>query len=93
MKKVVGFVLAIAGLAGLAVTSLPALSQKYLSGLPAVIQMKYLVVASLMLVIFGVILSFDKHSGGGKTKLAAEEVPIYAGEGKHKRIVGYKRAS
>lgn len=88
----VGFALAIAGLAGLAVTSLPALSQKYLSGLPAAIQMKYLVVACLMLVIFGVILSFDKRSGG-RTKLAAEEVPIYAGEGKHKRIVGYKRAS
>jgi hypothetical protein len=33
------------------------------------------------------------RSGSNEVRLAAEEVPIYQGEGKNKRIVGYKKAS
>lgn len=91
MKKWVGIILSLVGLLIVAVTSFPGL-ESYIPKLPAFIQMKYIMIAGLMLVILGVIFSLDKKGGkSGKIKQASEEVPIYEGEGKNRKIVGYKK--
>lgn len=51
----------------------------------------YTTVLGVALVLVGVIFMMDKSSSYS-VKHASEEVPIYEGEGKKKRIVGYKRA-
>lgn len=89
VKKILGIVLSVVGLAALAVTSFKGLSEKYLSSLP--IQPKFVMIAGLGLIIVGVILTFDKGGSGKGPKQAAAEVPIYAGDGKHRRIIGYKK--
>jgi hypothetical protein len=89
MKKVIGMILSLAGLALLAIASFPGL-ESYLSWLPSFIQIKYVMIAALGLVIIGVIFTFDK-GGRKKIKQVSEEVPIYEGEGKHRRIVGYRK--
>lgn len=89
VNKLLGIVLSLVGLAVIAVTSVPSLST-YLSFLPASIKMQYVLVAGLCLVIVGVILGFGK--GKSKVEQASEEVPIYAGEGRNRKIVGYRRA-
>jgi len=44
------------------------------------------------LVVIGAVLSvLDKKSGSSKVKHSAEEVPIYEGTGKNRKIVGYRR--
>jgi uncharacterized membrane protein len=90
MKKVIGIVLSLAGLALIALTSLPGF-EKYFSWLPAFIQLKYVMIAGLMLVVLGVVFTFDRRGSRGKVKQSNLEVPIYEGEGKNVRIVGYKR--
>ena len=88
MKKVVGYVLALAGLVVLAV------------GLGTIrIDVPYLdsTIVSIIgggLIVVGIIfIRFFSEEGvkGSKTKQASEEVPIYEGEGKNRKIVGYRR--
>jgi len=52
----------------------------------------YTSVLGVALVVVGVIFMMDKSSSSYNVKHASEEVPIYEGEGKKKKIVGYKRA-
>lgn len=47
----------------------------------------YLLIASLILIALGAWWGFKKTSGNKQ----GEEVPIYEGEGKKRKIVGYKR--
>ena len=82
-KKVIGMVLSIAGLALVAVASIPSI------GIKIPFASKYVLVAGLGAVIVGVILTFDK--GSSKVKHATEEVPIYEGVGKNRKIVGYRK--
>ena len=82
MKKVIGIILAALGLVGIAVTSVPQL-KTYLSYLPASIQLKYVIVASLVLLIVGAFFLV------GKTTKQQKEVPIYEGD----KVVGYRRHS
>jgi len=53
----------------------------------------YTVMAGVVLVAGGIafVMTDSGFSRSGKVKHAAEEVPIYEGEGKSKRIVGYKK--
>jgi len=53
----------------------------------------YATVLGVALVLVGVIFMMEKSSSSGKVKQAAEEVPIYEGEGKKRKIVGYKKES
>ncbi len=43
-------------------------------------------IIGLAIVLIGIILAFSKSSGKQE-----EEVPIFEGEGKNRRVVGYKR--
>ena len=55
--------------------------------------MIYTIMAGIVLVAGGVafVLTDSGFSKSSKIKHAAEEVPIYEGEGKKRRIVGYKK--
>lgn len=80
-KKTIGYILSIAGIAGLA------LSNEKIRGLikislPEQLTPQYLMFLSVILILSGLFLSFKK-----KTKQKTVEVPIYEGN----NIVGYRR--
>lgn len=79
-SKFFGYLVAIIGLAGLAIST-----EKVLKTIPFLSQIppNYIVIASVILVGVGIILAMSGSSG--KTKLG-KEVPIYRG----KEIVGYR---
>lgn len=83
MKKLVGYAIAVAGLAVIAVAvspiQLPLLKQ---------FSSSVLNVIGGAAVVVGVILAKRGHS---KHQQVSEEVPIYEGEGKDRKIVGYRR--
>ena len=90
MKKLVGYVLAIAGLVVMALSfglfnvDLPLLNTLkpiYITGLGVV----------LIVVGAGIVMMLEKGKGG-KIKQESEEVPIYEGTGKNRKIVGYRRS-
>jgi sulfite exporter TauE/SafE len=78
MNKIIAYIIA---LVGLAVIILSLNSAKL--NLPSSIKPAYIMIAGIILVIFGVVLVMNK----GKSKQASEEVPIYSG----KKIVGYRK--
>jgi hypothetical protein len=53
----------------------------------------YVIIGGFVLVAAGVALSLSGSSSSNKIKQAEEEVPIYEGEGKKRKIVGYRKAS
>lgn len=86
MKKLIGYLLALVGLAGLAVNStagrkLVPFFVPFLEYFPK----KYLISFFLVLIVLGVmiLIVFGK---GGKAKQVEKEVPIYKG----KKIIGYR---
>ena len=88
-KKVVGYVLAILGLVGLAASTVDSVQDALFGYLPeTVVSMigTSLLVISLVLLIVGVVLLYLTGRGSGAQE--SEEVPIYKG----KKIVGYRRA-
>jgi len=86
--KIIGYVLALLGLVVIAFSNKIA-ALKYLAFLGAK-ALVYTIVGGVALVAVGIVLVLSE---GKKIKHAAEEVPIYEGEGKHRKIVGYRRAS
>lgn len=86
MNKIIGYIIA---LAGLALTMLSLNLTKLNISLPASIKPMYVTVAGVIVIVVGILLTLEKK--GYKTKQASEEVPIYEGEGKKRVIVGYKR--
>jgi membrane protein DedA with SNARE-associated domain len=81
VTKIIGYVLSIGGIVGLAYTMVPQL-QKYLPFLEG-ISTTILTAASIVLILIGLFLVIKRSRGrrGG-------EVPIYRG----KHIVGYRRS-
>ena len=84
MKRVIGYVIAIVGLAVMAVglgtfkLDIPLLNS---------FDIKYVVGAGIVLIIAGIVVSLTFGKGGRKKKQEKEEVPIYRGD----RIVGYRK--
>jgi len=90
--KLVGYGLGALGILGL-VFSISAAS-KY-AGFLEGFGKSTVTITSVCLVIVGVLIVsvFSKKSGFGKIEHVQDEVPIYRGEGKDRRIVGYKAES
>jgi formate hydrogenlyase subunit 4 len=87
--KIAGYVLSIAGLAVIALSNkiTELIFKTNTKGLA------YTALAGVVLIVIGIVLVMaDSPSSSSKVKQAAEEVPIYEGEGKKRRIVGYKKA-
>ena len=88
MSKILGYAIALIGLAIIVFSlNIPA----FKISLPASIKPVYITIGGLAIVIAGVIPLFGNSAKTGSVKQATEEVPIYEGEGKKKKIVGYKR--
>ena len=84
MNKVIGYVVAVVGIVVMALGSgffgevdLFGVGSLYVSG------------AGVGLVVIGVVLTLIFGKGRGRQK--SEEVPIYEGVGKSRKIVGYQR--
>jgi len=87
MNKVIGYVISIVGIVVMALSfGVFSLKIPLLEKLPQM----YITIAGLILVGVGVAISlvFEK---GKKIDQSAEEVPIYVGTGKNRKIVGYRR--
>jgi hypothetical protein len=87
MSKILGYVIAAIGLI-IAIVSFNASRIAFLSAIPQ----KYILMAGIVIIIVGVALTMMKSSSSSKAKQAEEEVPIYEGTGKKRKIVGYRKA-
>lgn len=88
--KTIGYILSVAGLGVVAFSSKIAniVMSTNSKGLA------YTALAGVVLIAVGIVLVMaDSSSSSSKVKQASEEVPIYEGEGKKRRIVGYKKAN
>lgn len=83
-KKVIGYITSAIGLV-LALLSFKTPGVSFFSG----IKPAYIMIAGVVIIIIGVSFTFTKSSN--KIKHAQEEVPIYEGVGKNRRIIGYRR--
>ncbi len=86
MKKLVGYVMAIGGLAAMAVGF----------GAFGIDASKFSSLGSSTISIIGIVLVvvgvfFTLRADKGRSSNDFEEVPIYEGTGKHRKIVGYQR--
>jgi protein-S-isoprenylcysteine O-methyltransferase Ste14 len=85
MAKIIGYIVAVIGLAvivlSLRTSSLPLISS---------VKPAFVMIAGICLVIVGLAFSMSGKNSG-KIKQASEEVPIYEGEGKERKIVAYKK--
>jgi len=92
VKKVVGYVLAVVGLVGLAASVFDPIYQKLFGSLPPGLADGLgisLLVVSLIILGVGVVVLFVSGGFRGKAKQKDKEVPIYKG----KEIIGYRRES
>ena len=88
MKKSVGYVVSIAGIGVMAVGfGMVPLKSEVLSVVPA----KYVGGLGLVLVGVGVMISLMDKGRKGKVRGGEDEVPIYEGVGKKRRVVGYRK--
>ena len=83
MAKLIGYILALIGLAVI-------LLSFNISRFPSLVSFNktYIMIAGVILVILGVVFTIGK----GKIKQSSEEVPIYEGTGKKRKIVGYRKS-
>ena len=89
MKRIVGYLIAGLGLFILAFNS--AIGKQFLPFLTGIDQ-KFILIPALILICLGVVILIVMSEGKGKlsAKQIEREVPIYQGEGKKRKIVGYK---
>jgi len=80
MNKLIGYLIA---LAGLVILALPFMT---FVPIPAQIKPMYLMIGGIAAIILGIALTL-----GPKRSKIEKEVPIYEGEGKKRKIVGYQR--
>lgn len=84
-NKTLGYILSIAGIIILALSYPPI--RKPIGIATLGIKDSYIMILGLVIVLIGVLLAFNKSP----SEKQEEEVPIYEGEGKNRRIVAYKR--
>jgi len=88
MNKVIVYIISIVGL-GLMVVGFGMLKLSFLEGIDS----NYISIAGVVLVAIGVFLSLKGEGGrrGRKVASGEDEVPIYEGTGKKRRVVGYRK--
>jgi len=87
--KIAGYILSILGLVIIALSNFIA-KLSFLSFLGEK-KMVYIIVGAIALLAVGIVLVMADSKSSSKIKQASEEVPIYEGEGKKRKIVGYKK--
>jgi len=92
MKKIIGYLLAALGLIGLLISSkkgveITSKTIPFIKDIPYL----YLLIPSLVLIALGIVILIVLGGGSsGKAKQSEKEVPIYQGEGKKRKIIGYR---
>jgi len=89
MKKVVGYVVSVVGLVLMALGF-----DMFKTGFAILdgVSSNVIVGVGVGAIIVGVVISLRAEgSGSGKARQAKEEVPIYEGTGKKRKIVGYRK--
>jgi len=86
MKAVFGYIISVVGLVIMTI-GFGAFNISLFSGVGE----WYVAGVGAVLVAVGVIISLSDKGGSRKHKQAKEEVPIYEGTGKNRKIVGYQR--
>jgi hypothetical protein len=89
MKKVVGYVVSIAGIVVMALGfGMINFESEFLSGVGKDI----IIGVGIAAIVVGVVISLNAGGGRGRRKIKGgeTEVPIYEGVGKNRRIVGYR---
>ena len=86
MNKIVGYIIAIAGVVLVALSTAFSNFISKIAFLQPIKQI-YILAAGIVLVVFGIFFVLMSGSAAKQPK----EVPIYEGEGKKRSIVGYKR--
>ena len=93
MKAVIGYLLAGIGLIGLALNSKIVRETKIIKenfNFLDKINSEYILIPAAVLIVLGVIIMIMNSKAGSKIKQINNEVPIYQGEGKKRKIVGYR---
>ncbi len=80
MEKLTAYIISVIGLV------IAVLSFNIGTLLPESIKPAYVMIAGLVLVIMGIFFVLSKGS-----KQSAEEIPIYEGTGKKRKIIGYRK--
>ncbi len=88
MKAVIGYLFAGLGIVGLAVNS--TLGREMVGFLDGVSNISVLLVSVVLLVLGLIVMVKFGGRGGARIRQVGEEVPIYEGTGKKRRIVGYR---
>jgi len=92
MKAILGYILSGLGIVTLAFSQdkiKNSLSIKFLSSLSSSV---FLAIGGILVVAGVVVLIMSNNSPKNSTvKQSKEEVPIYEGEGKHRKIIGYRK--
>ena len=88
MKTIIGYILSAAGLA-LILTSTKIFS--LISPLIPGIKLPFIIMGGAGLILIGIIILMNPSEKRSSVSQSSEEVPIYVGEGKHRRIVGYRK--
>jgi|TARA_B100001964_G_C13718289_1_gene373433 hypothetical protein len=88
MKRVIGYAISIVGIAVMSFGfNMFKLDIAFLEGIGSNI----IVGVGIAGIVGGVIIALMDGKGGGKVRHAKEEVPIYEGIGKNRKIVGYRK--
>ena len=90
MKRFVGYIVSVAGIAVMALGfGMIDVELKFLEGIAG----NYIAGVGIVMVIVGVVVSLISKKGKslGKVKSGNEEVPIYEGVGKKRKVVGYRK--
>jgi len=88
--KILGYIISVIGLVVIALSKQIAVMLSFLGAKAFVIT----AMAGVVFIILGVALVLMQgSSSSGTIKQAAEEVPIYEGTGKNRKIVGYQKAN
>ena len=93
MKALLGYLLSGLGIVSLAFSSPKVASNLSIPILSSIASKTFMVIGGI-LIVAGIVFLFMSNKDSGSSynvKQAAEEVPIYEGEGKHRKIVGYKK--
>ena len=78
MSKLLGYIISLIGIAAIALSF-------FSSKIKLPFSQSMLIIAGIVIIVIGIVLSM------GKSERQLEEVPIYEGKEKERKIVGYQR--
>ncbi len=91
MKAILGYILSGLGIVTLGFSQEKIRSSLSITFLSSLSSSVFLAIGGILVVAGIIILIMSNNSHRGSVKQSKEEVPIYEGEGKHRKIIGYRK--